>query len=275
MFRECWQYLVTPCSSHLRQLGYLKELIGIQSRYHRSHKLWRSHLQKTKGFILEGARRCNRRRKVVILGSGWLLDIPLKSLAGMFDEVFLLDVVHPLTARRTARRFPNVKLVEKDVSGVAMDVFQLARRVRITGKKEPLSALGPSVPQSKNDIDYVVSANLLSQLPMVPVEYLRKLQDRVGGSMYKEPEIQEFTRRILEQHVQTLREGVCQSCLVADVEAITLDREDKVVEKMGLLDGLSLPPVQCEWMWEIADFGEVHANQRICHRVVGIYTISS
>ncbi len=118
MLAECLTFLTTPCPWRLRRLGYLGQVIGTQSRFRRCRSAWAPHLENCRRTILEAARSVADRRKATVLGSGLLLDVPLAELAATFKEVALVDVLHMRSARRAAARFPNVRLVEADVSGV-------------------------------------------------------------------------------------------------------------------------------------------------------------
>jgi hypothetical protein len=105
-------------------MGYLRECIGIASRHGRLEEVWRPHLEQTRRFILDSAERCGPRRHAVILGSGWLLDVPWQELAARFDRVSLVDLIHPPSVRRQVRAFPKVKLVTTDLTGIAERLFQ-------------------------------------------------------------------------------------------------------------------------------------------------------
>ena len=65
---------------HLREMGYLRELYGIRRRRRQWRRAWEPHCGQTRQLILSAAQRCPRRRKAVVLGSGWLHDVPLAEL---------------------------------------------------------------------------------------------------------------------------------------------------------------------------------------------------
>ena len=79
---------------------------------------------------------------------GALLDVPLEELAAAFDRVILVDLIHPWPARLAARRYPNVALVTAEISA------------GLAGAWAELCA----------EADLIVSANLLSQIPLLPIE---------------------------------------------------------------------------------------------------------
>lgn len=145
MLAEALAWLLTPASWQARRDGYLAESIAISARERRCRGAWSAHLRASRCALIESARSASRHRIAVVLGSGALLDVPLEELSRLFREVWLVDMVHPWRARRQARRFANVRLVEHDVTEGGTD--------------------RPSRFLDVADIDWVASVNLVSQLP--------------------------------------------------------------------------------------------------------------
>jgi hypothetical protein len=145
MLAEALAWLITPASWHARRAGYLSESIAIMARERRCRRAWTPHLAASRRALLASAQRCRSHRVALLLGSGPLLDVPLAELSGLFDEVWLVDVVHPWPARRQARRHANVRLIEHDVAEGGLDWSAWLA--------------GP------NRIDWIASVNLVSQLP--------------------------------------------------------------------------------------------------------------
>ena len=137
---------------------------------------------------------CKQRRKAVVLGSGPLLDVPLAELSAGFTEVVLVDIVQPL-GDRWRRRFANVQTVTADVTGVAEEVYRVA--------KDPSAALPraePSLFCNDPDVDLVASVNLLSQLPYLPAEYLARVGEHAAPDA-----IESFARDMVAAHVAYLQ----------------------------------------------------------------------
>src|SRR5262249_49193405 len=116
MLLEWLQRLLTPCPRHLRQMGYLRELLGIHRRYHRWRDAWEPHCRGSSDLIRRAMARCSRKKKAVLFGSGWLYDIPLADVAGAFEKVILVDLLHPFATRRAVRRYSNVTLLSADIT---------------------------------------------------------------------------------------------------------------------------------------------------------------
>jgi hypothetical protein len=251
--------LLTPCPYHLRAMGYLRELLGIRDRYRRCRAAWDPHLERTKNVLRQAAARCERRRKAVILGSGFLLDLPLDELAAAFGEVVLVDLVHPLAVRRRVRRLANVRLLAADVSGVAEAAFAAAA---VPG--EPLPRAAPDLFVGDPDVDLLASVNLLSQLPYLPADYLLRTGRHTPGA------VADFARAVVVAHLDYLRRFDCPVAVVADLERLTLDRAGRVVERRTALRGVEFPWAGEEWVWELAPRGETDPDRSYCRRVVGV-----
>ena len=160
MLIEAIHYLTTPASRAQRRLGYLSESVRLLSRSRRCRLAWADHLAAARSAIMQSCADLVRRRTAVILGSGLLDDVPLSYLAERFERVILVDMIHPWPARWMARRHANVSLQIVDLSGCA-------NWLRGEGERhaDPLAVF------NSDDVDLVVSANLLSQLPILPVDW--------------------------------------------------------------------------------------------------------
>ena len=51
---------------------------------------WAGHLFATRNFVTKAADLCEKQNLVVVVGSGLLLEVPLKALAERFERVFLV-----------------------------------------------------------------------------------------------------------------------------------------------------------------------------------------
>lgn len=119
---------------------HVAEAVGLWGRGQRQAAAWAPHIANTSGLIDTSIDDIQPRRKVAILGSGPLFDVPLEALARNFGEVLLIDQAHLSTIRKRVGRYPNVKLVWQDIA-------------------PGLGFLG-DIPE----LDWVVSVNLASQL---------------------------------------------------------------------------------------------------------------
>lgn len=233
MLREVWEYLTTPASPLARRLGYVMEAVALGARHRRQRGAWGRHVTEARRFVLEAAEAANGGRALVA-GSGRLIEVPLAELAARFEAVVLADLVHPRAVRRQARRFANVTLAEVDVTGALAGVL----------------AGGPLVPAPPDlgQFDFAVSCNLLSQLPLLPLEALEKRGVPEG-------ERGAFAQALIRGHVEWLRSSAAVAALFSDVETQWL-KDGRVVERAESLWGVALPPPERTWIWDIAPRGE-------------------
>jgi len=254
MLAEWLAQRITPCSRPLRRIGYLAESIATSARHKRLRAAWAPHLAATRAAILRAAGEVSAKRKATVLGSGLLLDVPLAELAAAFAEVTLVDVVHPRPARRAAARFGNVRLVEADVTGLAAPLFHAD-----AGTLADLTAKAIDLPEG--DADFVVSVNLLSQLPVIPCRWLAR-----RGTV-PESEIEALARSIVMGHVEALARLPGRVLLVSDVEHRLGDGE-RTIAAFDPLHGVGLGPADAEWWWDMAPHPEIDRRHDLRARVV-------
>lgn len=140
MFAEAMVYLRSFAGTPPQFRRHLGEAIGHWGRGRRQTLAWAPHVANTLGLLDTTIDDIASRRTVVVLGSGPLFDVPLESLARTFGQVLLLDQVHLSAIRRRVDRYPNVRLVWRDL------------------------APGLGFLKEVADLDWVISVNLLSQL---------------------------------------------------------------------------------------------------------------
>lgn len=235
MIREAFEYLTTPAPRWARQSGHLRALIDTGSRFRRWARHWQPHLDATKHFITKSAQRCPQKRTSLVLGSGYLLDTPIEWLSSNFDTVVLADVAHPRTAIQTVKGFSNIQRLEIDICNTS--ARQMADSIA-------------SQSGSTKKIDLVVSANLLSQLAIVPLEQAKK------NKPLDDWQTAEFCHNIFAAHLHFLAQFDAVQCLVTERKSDKRNRQGDVVETNDALCGLELPPHDETWVWDIAPLGE-------------------
>lgn len=234
MLESLFHYLATPAPWAIRRRGHVGASVALLARSRRCRRAWAPHLAAARRAALAAAEGLPRRRTAMVLGSGLLDDVPLAELAAGFERVLLVDAVHPWPARLAAGQHANVARVTADLV------------------VEPLDAL-----LREPGLDLVVSANLLSQLPILPVARTE------GRGADADP----LGRRIVVDHLQALAAAPCLTCLVADRRQREEDRTGRVYDEIDLLHDVVLPPSRLACDWELAPFGEVARVRRLVHRV--------
>jgi len=237
MLREWITHQLTPAPKAAKRLGYLTEAIAIQERYRRCRQAWKTHLDRSRRFVLWAAANCPRQNRITILGSGGLLDVPLDDLAGDFQEVVLVDIVQTPTVRAWAANYPNVEVVEDDVTGL-VDA--------IAAGTVPETPPTPRIPEG--DADMVVSLNLLGQLPLIPMDHVAK--DRAAA----------FAADIQRQHLRALQALPGRVCLITET-AREWVADGKVEETEPALGEIKLPEPEESWLWDLAPAPELEPDR--------------
>lgn len=262
MLAELIASLVTPCSGEGRRLGYLKESIALSARHRRCRKAWRDHLAQSRAALLASLSHCRSHRIALVLGSGALLDVPLAELAGRFEQVWLVDAVHPLAARRQMGRFPNVRRIVHDVTECVFDLPGLAPLTE--AGLERLARRSPRRFLDETEVDWVASVNLFSQLHLLPIAWLRRYRPALDDAA-----LNAFAVGLLRQHLDYLAAFRAPVCLVADLEQTTRrvgshearERTDFAAFFAGW------PEPFAAWDWELAPPGELARDMESRHRV--------
>ena len=255
MLTEWLTYLMTDCTPAARKLGYLRESIGIRSRYRRCKTAWQPHLEHSRAALLASLDDCEDFRTALVFGSGLLLDIPLDELAHRFERVLLVDVVHLPEVRRTARCHANVQCITHDVTGFMEQMHSLS--------SDHLDLLPPRHFLDDPTIDWVASVNLVSQLPLLPLDWLRQQFPELDETM-----LDAWGTRMMRQHLDYLASFAAPVCLLADKEQTVYHRNGEVAEQIDfsvLLDPVNHPMQQ--WRWDIAPSGELAPDTGSHHLV--------
>ncbi len=260
MLSEAIKYLTTPCASHLRSMGYLKELIALEARFRRCQAAWLPHTQKTKSVICDAVNSAERKGKVVVLGAGILSDIPIEILAEKFEIVVLVDVCFLKPTQRNLHQHTNIKWQTSDVTGVAAPLFQW---VRENQPSDNFPVPAPPRDIILNDADLVISGNLLSQLPLIPIHYLRKKKPSL-----EEETIIKFARAIIRNHLEFLDTCPGTICLISEIERKIFDGQC-ILETEDPLWGHLFAKKGEEWLWDIAPMSEISHDYGVRNRVRG------
>jgi hypothetical protein len=231
-------------------MGYLSEAMAMMNRYRRCRNAWLPHLEKTKEAVADAAASCRNRGKVIVLGSGLLLDLPLEMLAACFEEVVLVDIVHlPHVFGRT-RHHPNVNVVQSDITGVAEQLFRGVRSGRMDLPKG-----SPLVPGVDDRAGLVVSLNILSQLSVVPCRFAHLHMSRP-----EDTRLSSWSDAVLHAHYAALQALTCDVSVIADYRYVLKDETGNIVSEGSTISSLPLPEPASSWTWQLAPRGEISAQ---------------
>ncbi|PID91879.1 MAG: hypothetical protein CSA96_06120 [Bacteroidetes bacterium] len=243
----------------LRRMGYVRDQEGIMRRYLRERENWESHLKACRDFI-SGAFPDPGLRSLAILGSGWLLDVPLEALRKRFDKLVLADIRHPVQIRKRCEKMPGVELIQCDLSGgIVEQLQQLARSKERPTAVSLTESLVFSAPAGLPETDALVSLNLLNQLDILLAAYARN--QILGG---RELPLA-FRQKIQAFHLDWLQQKA--GCLITDVEERQKGREGK--RKSLPLVHVPLPAGRrsAHWTWRFDQSGNYRRGTQVEMRV--------
>lgn len=261
MLAEWILYGLTRAEPWARTMGYREGAVRLWSRARRCARAWRPHLERTRAEVIAGAQACARRRTALVLGSGVLADVPLAELSRLFARVVLVDAAHLPQVRWRAKRFANVACASVDLTGVA---------ARLTGSVErPWPAPGSRYGLDDPTVDYVVSLNLVSQLPLAPCD---RIETRLGLG---EGAADTYGKAIVEAHLAHLAAFDARVLALGDRVRFYLDAAGRTIECEDPLYGAALPPADAEWDWDVAPLGEQAPDYAIRNRVFCIREMPS
>jgi len=203
---------------------------------------------------------------VVVAGSGMCLDIPLEELSRTFKKVLLVDLVHPREVVLLAGKLGNVQLCLHDLTGILPAVAG----AMVGGCRLPLESMGRAGPEvlarelpELADADFVISANTLAQLPLIPMEHLWTT------GLYTDCELEALASNIIDAHIAWLRSFTCPSVLITDLFWISLSQG--IAQTSSPLYAANLGTPQERWEWRIAPKPEAHPDRDILH-IVGAFS---
>jgi hypothetical protein len=232
-----------PSPTILKKMDFFADQDGILNRYINEEGGWEPHLKNSKTFIKECLKNQNAKR-VSILGSGWLLDVPVNFLAENCEEVIFYDIRHPAEIINRYRKQLNFKFVVMDITGGLINqvYILLNSRKKIDFNEIEQLIVIPSV-ELPFQSDFIVSLNLINQLDILIIDYIKtkiNLPDNFANKLRS---------GIQQKHLELMQLG--KSCLITDFEEVNLDKEDNIIQKKALLytpvrEGL----IQKRWIWE-------------------------
>ncbi len=225
----------------LAKIGYYHDQKGILNRYLREVQNWNFHLEKSKSAIADGITG-KARNKVIVLGSGWLLDVPLEELAKSFQEVWLADIYHPPQIIKKASQFPNIRFIQVELTGMAEQVYNSIKVYRKSKYKTPDREFNSTIPIDLNSYDYVISCNILDQLDIILTDFLKE------NNIYSTEEIELIIKKIQKTHLDSL--PLNKTTLICDLEELLVNADDQIISKRPLVH-VSFPGSVIEsWIWK-------------------------
>lgn len=192
------------------KMGFVEDQSGILRRYNRETTGWNIHLQNTQQFILKNIP--TNAKTAIILGSGYLLDVPINALLNQFEHISLVDINHPTPIRKQWENHPQITLLETDLTGIAEPLYQYLKSTSYPDDSLLNIFNLRTLDINLNAYDYIVSCNLLSQLDVLLTDYIRDNYD------ISEELLQQFRLQIETNHYNDL--PPTKSVLITDYDEI-------------------------------------------------------
>ena len=238
----------------IRRMGFIKDQQGIMNRYMRESSHWKTHLEKTRNFITESFRQ-SEAESVAVLGSGWLLDVPLDHLLVRFKHIYLVDIHHPIQIRKRTAGMSQVELIEEDLTGGAIKQVWDYIEKESPPKDGILQGHFPLTPPlSRISPDVLISVNLLNQLDIIVCDHILKKKH------YQQEALAPLRSAIQAFHLDWITKK--PGCLITDTVEEVVDKNGAKSSKALLYTNLP-PGVRSDsWWWDFDSQGTYHPGSR-------------
>ena len=243
-------------------MGYYDYQSGLIFRHLNQESGWDSHLEHCRNYILKAV-DIHKPDKVTVLGSGWLLELPVAEIIEKTGRVSLIDIIHPPEVIAQAGKIGNIELVESDLTGGLIEaVWDMVSRHSVFSKPKSIEEI--IIPEFKpeNDPGMIISLNLITQLETMLVRFLRK-KTRISDK-----EMLKFRSAIQKKHIDFISKY--RSVLITDCEEIITKKSGEVDKITTLL--ADIPPFSDkeEWTWNFDSKGVDFYNSRSVMRVLAL-----
>lgn len=248
----------------LYNMGYFDYQQGLICRHLNQDEGWSGHETKCRQFILK-ALDLFKPEKVTVLGSGWLLELPLAEMAEQVNTIVLTDIVHPPEVKTQTSVMKNVKIAEEDVTGgLIREVWVKAGKRTLLNRLKSLDDIIVPEYVPFEDPGLVISLNILTQLETLPERLLRR------KAKADENEFLDFRKKVQAKHLHFLQKH--NSVLISDVAEVFMETGGRITEnKTAVID---LPPGKAreEWTWDFdlkkADFNRKSSVMKVVALII-------
>ena len=222
-------------------MGYYNYQRGLIYHHLDEEGSWNTHLKNCRNFILKSLDFYTP-SVVTVLGSGWLLDLPLSEIGDRVSEINLVDIVHPPEVKAQVSEMKNVMLREEDISGgLISEVWYKAGRRSFFNKLRSLDDIRITGYQPQFETGMIISLNIFTQLEVLPVELLKK------KAIANEESFIRFRKEIQQNHLSFLKNH--ESVLITDLSEVITEKSGRILENSSVLIGLPEGKLKEEWTW--------------------------
>lgn len=246
----------------LSRMGYYDYQNGLIFRHLNQSGGWDSHLERCRKFIMRAVDDY-KAEIVTVLGSGWLLDLPLAEMAEKSVRIRLTDIVHPPEVKEQVKNLANVELCEDDITGgLINEVWQKTTGFSFFRKESTLEHITIPSYNTEKDPGLVISLNILTQLESLPLDYLKK-KYRIN-----EEDCIRFRTNVQNSHIDFLKKH--RSVLISDYSEVTTFKSGEVIPTVTLLAGLPSAMMKEEWSWDFDKSGSDFYNSTSVMNVMAL-----
>ncbi len=246
----------------LNKMGYYDYQNGLIYNHLTQEGGWDSHLDSSRKLIVR-VLEYYKPDTVTVVGSGWLLDLPLAEMLEQTRRVYLVDIIHPPQVKKQAGALENIVLVEEDVSGgLIEEVWNKTKGIRLFNKVRSLESI--TIPEYIPGFDpgFVISLNILTQLESRIISWLSK------KTSVNDEELKQFRKQIQEKHIEFLKRQ--RSLLISDYAEIVTKKSGEITTIPTLFTDLPDGLFSEEWTWDYDLKGRENYNSRSVIKVVSV-----
>ncbi len=244
-------------------MKFISDQEGIMNRYLREKENWKAHLKNTREFIIDSFKNPSV-KTIALLGSGWLLDVPLEKLSKRFEKILLVDIHHPPQIRKKVAQYRNVEVLETDITGGGIK-FIWDIKTRLQEKIDaayPLS-FKPSALELSFEPDAFISLNILNQLDILLIDYLKEKNSRITEDDYHD-----FRKTIQDFHLDWISGK--PGCLISDVEEENINKNGISTKHKLIHSDLPKHFRSKQWTWDFDLSGNYHRQLQTKMKVQAI-----
>ena len=246
----------------LTRMGYYDYQSGLIIHHINQYGGWDGHQENCRSLIAK-ALKLFEPEKITVLGSGWLLELPLVEMIEQSRKICLIDIIHPPDVINQVGNYRNVELIEQDVTGgLIEEVWKKTRKYSFFKKIRSIEDIIVPEYKPENDPGMVISLNILTQLESLLIRYIKK------KSEIKEEDIDLFRTEIQKKHIDFLRKHI--SVLITDFAEIITNRTGSVRNIPTLLTDLPSCQLREEWTWDFDRTGADLYNSRSKFKIAGL-----
>ena len=248
MIREMITYIGSSAAPRARRAGLVRECVAIEARHRRHSLAWSPHLDRCKAHIVAALKLADPAKSVLVLGAGPCLDLPVEALAVHPAGAVLVDAVLLPSTKKLIAKYAKLSFVLSDLTGL------LATR-------EVHSAIPELAPINTEGYGLIISANILSQLPLAFVSVPPENADE-----------KVIMTALQVAHVKRLKASGIPTLVISDYSAELMVANVK--NEYNTIDSVifSTDAVDC-WTWTVAPTGELDAQKELS-LTVGVWQMN-